>query len=140
MIAPFMSDDALLPERAWLRPFLSPVLPKGWERFPGNESGNAGSWRAAGAAGAGRGLAVILSGAVELDGRRWIHVSVSRRDRVPSYEDLALIKRVFIGRDKRALQLFVPEAEHVNVHRFCLHLWHCLDGDGLPDFRAQGQV
>ena len=28
-----------------------------------------------------------------------------------------------------------PERKfHVNIHPFCLHLWCCLDGDGLPEF------
>lgn len=129
-----MPDAALTLERAWLEPFLTPTLPPGWTRSIGHETSNGAGWRSK------VGLAVILSGCVELDGRRWVHVSVSRRDRVPSYDDLALIKRLFIGRERRAVQVFVPESEHVNLHRFCLHLWHCVDGDGLPDFRAGGQV
>lgn len=129
-----LSDHALTPERVWLAPFLSPSLPPGWTRSDMHETSNGAGWRSK------SGLGVILSGAVELDDRRWVHVSVSRRDRVPSYEDLALVKRIFVGRERRAVQLFVPESEHVNLHRYCLHLWHCVDGDGLPDFRAGGQV
>lgn len=56
----------------------------------------------------------------------WLHVSVSREDRTPSYEDLHLVKRLFIGDHRDCVQYFPPRSEHVNVHPFCLHLWHCL--------------
>lgn len=130
----FVEIGAMAPERTWLGPFLSPTLPAGWSRIPSQETANGAAWRSR------DGVMVVVSGAVELDERRWVHVSLSRRDRMPSHEDLTRIKRLFIGPDRRALQLFVPEDEHVNFHRFCLHLWHCLDGDGLPDFRAGGLV
>lgn len=79
-------------------------------------------------------LKVIISGAVELDGKKWIHVSLSRKSRVPTYAEIAIVKRIFIGRDKKAVQVFAPESQHVNIHPYCLHLWHCVDGDPLPDF------
>lgn len=80
------------------------------------------------------GQAVIASVSREPDGRRWLHVSTSFAARLPSYAELCEVKRLFIGADRRALQLFVPTAEHVNIHPHTLHLWHCVDGDGLPDF------
>jgi hypothetical protein len=45
---------------------------------------------------------------------------------------------MFIGDGRKAIQVFAPVAEHVNIHEFCLHLWHCLDGDPLPDFTRGG--
>lgn len=83
------------------------------------------------------GLAVITSASRERDGKRWLHVSLSRAKRVPSYEDLAHVKRVFVGEDRFAVQVFAPRAQHVNLHPNCLHLWCCLDGHPLPDF-SQG--
>ena len=83
------------------------------------------------------GLQVIASVAQESDGKAWLHVSLSRRNRLPNYGDLCAVKREFIGPDKLALQLFVPEAEHVNLHPNCLHLWHCVDGDPVPKFAKQ---
>lgn len=79
------------------------------------------------------GLYVIVSGAVELDGKRWIHLSVSRKSRIPTYEDIALAKKLFIGRERKAIQVFAKESEHVNIHPYCLHLWSC-DEEILPDF------
>lgn len=81
-------------------------------------------------------LMVIVSGNTEADGKRWIHVSYSRPSRIPSYEDLCLVKDRFIGADRQAISVHPPASQHVNLHATCLHLFHCLDGDGLPDFRG----
>jgi len=80
------------------------------------------------------GLIVIESVNKEQDGKLWKHVSLSRRSRLPSYEDMKLVKDKFIGEDKLAIQIFVPKSEHVNIHEYCLHLWCCLDENVLPDF------
>lgn len=87
------------------------------------------------------GLLVIISKAIELDSHEWIHLSVSRRSRIPSYEDLALVKKHFLG-DRHAYQCFVPESEHVNIHPYVLHLWARVDGAAvLPDFtRGAGSI
>jgi len=88
-----------------------------------------------------RGLSVIISGGVELDGRAWIHVSLSRRSRMPTYDDLALVKRLFIGADYKAIMVFPPDSEKVNIHRYCLHLFRCVGYDPLPDFtRGSGSL
>jgi len=86
----------------------------------------------------GDNLAVIASGATEKDGRRWLHVSLSRPSRLPSWEDLREVKDTFIGKDRKAVQVLPPEAEYVNRHPHVLHLWSCFDGDVLPDFRREG--
>lgn len=81
------------------------------------------------------GLLVLISGCTESDGRRWIHVSASHRNRPPTWEKMCEVKRLFIGPDRRAIQIHPPESEYVNLHPYCLHLWACIDDDGLPDFR-----
>jgi hypothetical protein len=85
-------------------------------------------------------LMVIVTGGVEGDGKRWLHVSMSRPDELPSYNDMCMVKEIFIGANKKAMQIFAPASEHVNISQFVLHLWHCIDGDGLPDFRRAGQL
>jgi len=82
----------------------------------------------------GLGLTVIVSVAQEADNRAWLHVSCSRPDRLPSYDDLCLVKAEFVGADRKAIQVFPAQAEHVNIHLYCLHLFSCLDEDPLPDF------
>ena len=79
------------------------------------------------------GVVVIISGQIE-SGKRWLHVSLSRKGRMPEYSDISLVKKVFIGEDLKAIMVFPERKYYVNIHRFCLHLWACLDGDGLPEF------
>lgn len=75
------------------------------------------------------------------DGGWWLHVSVSRGKYIPSYADLADVKRVFVGGDTQALQIFPKRERHVNIHPNCLHLWARLDTeDGLPDFGREGTI
>lgn len=85
-------------------------------------------------------LRVIISEDVELDGKKWIHLSCSRAGVMPSYYDLRRIKETFIGRDKKAIQVLPGMAQHINIHPWCLHLFHCPDGDGLPDFTRGGDT
>ena len=80
------------------------------------------------------GLFIIASVQTEQDNKQWVHVSFSRQKKLPSYKDLILVKNTFIGKNKKAIQIFPEEDKHVNIMPYCLHLWHCLDEDPLPDF------
>lgn len=83
-------------------------------------------------------LLVSLSANVERDGRRWAHLAASRTRRLPDYNDLVEIKRVFLGPDLVAVHVFPRGEEHFNFAPNCLHLWACLDGDAVPDLRHPG--
>lgn len=85
-------------------------------------------------------LAVLVSTASPADGSTWYHVSVSHRDRIPLYEELAKVKKAFIGAEREALQVFPREDQHVNHHPRCLHLWSRLDGPVMPDLRKYEPV
>lgn len=85
-------------------------------------------------------LRVTCSARTEADGKRWMHVSCGRPDRLPSWDELVLVKETFIGAERLAIQVIPPRAQHVNIHPNVLHLWCCLDGDPTPDFRVNGQV
>jgi hypothetical protein len=63
-------------------------------------------------------LVVVVSGS-----GGWDHVSVSRRNRCPSWPEMEQIKRLFFDDTETAMQLHVPSADHVNDHPYCLHLW-----------------
>ena len=71
-----------------------------------------------------KGLKVIISA-----GAGWEHVSVSRKSRVPTYDDMAWIAQTFWRRDQTVMQLHVPAADHINVAEHCLHLWRPIDQD-----------
>lgn len=77
----------------------------------------------------------MYSGDVEQDGLKWIHLSVSRENRLPSWVDMIRAKDAWLGPESKAIQVFPPKAEYVNISDV-LHLWECIDNPHvLPDFR-----
>jgi hypothetical protein len=115
-----------------LSQYVRTVLPDGWRIVQPFGDGYAYEERT--------GLRVIVSTA-DYDDREWMHVSVSRKDRIPSYEDLKYVKEIMVGNDRWAAQLFPPAADHVNIHQFCLHLWVPLTGSlPWPNFGEGGTI
>lgn len=78
------------------------------------------------------GLAAIID-TLTIDGREWRHLSVSRRSRTPSHEDMMAAAEAFLDRDHVALSIYPRRSEWVNVHEFCLHLWQPIGFDPVPD-------
>ncbi len=115
-------------------------LPKGWVRVEGCVFRRTG-------------LAVLCDAGHEEDGRRWLHVSLSRSDgAMPRWEDIVEVRRIFVPSHLSAYQVVPRPSEHYDAKARghvpigmggleVLHLWACLDGDVLPDFlRARGGV
>lgn len=73
------------------------------------------------------GLRVIHSYAM-VDGTWWDHISVSRRSKLPSWDDLKVVKKFFIGDDREAAQILPKAEDYVNLAKYCLHLWAMLEG------------
>lgn len=85
--------------------------------------------------GTGIGSLIVSSTDLPDDPTVWTHASVAYTDRLPTYDDLCLLKRAVWGDDGYAYQVFVPASEHVNIHEFALHLWGRADGSPvLPEF------
>lgn len=61
----------------------------------------------------------------------WEHVSVSRRDRPPLWEEMCQIKDLFWEPDDCVVQFHPPRSDYVNVHANCLHLWRPV-GEVIP--------
>jgi hypothetical protein len=57
------------------------------------------------------------------DGFGWEHVSVSLVNRVPSWREMCMVKRMFWDAEDVVVQFHPPESEYVNMHPHCLHLW-----------------
>lgn len=57
------------------------------------------------------------------DGMGWEHVSVSRPDRIPTWDEMCRVKAMFWGDDDCVMQLHPPKRDWVNNHNRCLHLW-----------------
>ena len=63
-------------------------------------------------------LRIISSGA-----DLWEHVSVSCKDRCPTWEEMAKVKELFWGDKETVLQFHPRKDKYRNVHPYCLHLW-----------------
>jgi hypothetical protein len=63
---------------------------------------------------------------IAASGGGWDHVSVSLETRCPTWAEMSLIHRTFFKPDETAMQLHVPEKDHINTHPFVLHLWRPL--------------
>ncbi len=107
--------------------FLNRDLPGHWVSV--DESIDGGAWQHRVAP-----LQVIATIELAPDRSRWLHVSVIHRERIPTYGELAKVKREFIGDGRGAIMVFPPQSEHVNIHPNCLHLYRPLSEWPLPDF------
>ena len=74
----------------------------------------------------GQAVMVIAS-----DGAGWEHVSVSRRDRCPTWDEMCQVKDMFWDQEDCVVQFHPPRSEYVNFHPYCLHLWRPIAGDPL---------
>lgn len=63
---------------------------------------------------------------VSKDAGLW-HLSISRKDRLPNYDELKSARYQYLPDVKYAVQIFPPEEDFVNLHSFCLHLWEPKD-------------
>jgi len=69
--------------------------------------------------------------------QKWLHVSLSRADRLPSWAELSKVKEEFIGEHTAAYHVIPSKADHINLHSFCMHLWSPLDGlERLPNMQS----
>ena len=68
-------------------------------------------------------LFVISSGRAPQNGTDWEHVSVSLRDRVPTWEEMCRIKVFFWKPEEVVMQLHPAESEYIDDCVTCLHLW-----------------
>ena len=52
----------------------------------------------------------------------WEHVSVSMKDRTPTWAEMCEIKDMFWDEEDCVVQYHPPKSDHVNIHEHCLHL------------------
>lgn len=93
----------------------------------------------------GDGMVVILSASRwpndAIPERVWLHVSMSFRNKLPTYQDMCEVKRLFIGPHLRAIQIFAEGSQHVNICETALHLGAEVNNNlQLPDFGAWGSI
>jgi len=64
-----------------------------------------------------------LLGIIVSDGEGWDHVSVSLKNRCPTWEEMCWVKDLFFEPHEVVMQLHPAKSEYVNHHPYCLHLW-----------------
>lgn len=64
------------------------------------------------------------------DAGYWLHMSVSRIGKIPSWDELKKAKETFFG-NRAAVQLFPPKESWLSIAE-CLHLYSRLDADTVP--------
>ena len=62
----------------------------------------------------------------------WRHVSVSREDRYPNWDEIVNIRYQFFNEDVEVVMYLPPKREYINLHPNCFHLWQRLDRVELP--------
>lgn len=56
-------------------------------------------------------------------GYGWDHVSVSRIDACPTWDEMQQVRGITFTPDEWVVQYSPPESEHIGVHPRCLHMW-----------------
>lgn len=85
------------------------------------------------------GLLVICTVGKYDDEKEWVHLSYSRKNRIPDYKDTKLILKHFVG-NRKSIMVFPEEKNYVNISENCLHLFICNDKDPLPEFSHGGII
>jgi len=56
-------------------------------------------------------------------GMGWDHVSVSRQDRCPTWDEMEYVRTLFFDESEWVVQFSAPRSKHINIHPNCLHMW-----------------
>jgi len=62
----------------------------------------------------------------------WLHLSISRSSRLPTWADLCAARDELGYADRTLCKLLPPATHWLNVHEYTLHLFCRLDGETVP--------
>ena len=68
----------------------------------------------------------------------WEHVSVSLRDRCPTWDEMCFVKDLFWMDGECVVQFHPHKSEYINMHPLCLHLGKPVNPRPLPPSIAVG--
>lgn len=80
-----------------------------------DEYGNNGAFRVP--------LGTKYAAVIASDGELWEHVSVSFKDRCPTWDEMCMVKALFWDGEDCVIQYHPPSSAHINCHPYCLHMW-----------------
>lgn len=63
------------------------------------------------------------------DNEGWEHVSVSLKNRTPTWEEMNFIKNIFWEENECVIQYHPPKKDYVNFNLYVLHLWRPINQD-----------
>ena len=63
-----------------------------------------------------------------IPGPPWDHVSVSKIDKPPTWEEMCYVKSLFFEEDECVVQFHPAKSQYVNIHPNVLHLWKLANG------------
>jgi hypothetical protein len=72
---------------------------------------------------------------------KW-HISVSRPDRLPSWDEIRDVRYAIAPDDVTMAMILPPKSSYINIHPNCLHLWEMAPSDfeippGIVDGRGR---
>lgn len=62
----------------------------------------------------------------------WLHISVSRRTKTPTWQEMETARAELGYVDRLFIQMHPPRAHWLNLHQHCLHMFSRIDGDAIP--------
>lgn len=58
------------------------------------------------------------------------HVSVSKKKKIPTWEEMCFVKDLCFEDEEIVIQIHPKKSEYVNLHENCLHLWRNVEIEG----------
>ena len=89
------------------------------------------------------------------NGGGWDHVSVSFKDRTPSWDEMCRVKDMFFYPEETCIEYHPKRSEYVNQHQYCLHIWRpqeteiplppswmvgCKEGESLSEVMEKAEI
>lgn len=57
------------------------------------------------------------------NGGGWDHVSVSHKNRCPTWAEMCIIKDIFFDEEECCVEYHPAKSKYVNIYPNCLHIW-----------------
>lgn len=57
------------------------------------------------------------------NGDGWDHVSVSLKNRCPTWDEMCAVKDIFFSENECCVEYHPAKKDYVNLHPYCLHIW-----------------
>ena len=59
---------------------------------------------------------------------RLLHISISREDRYPSWDEIKAVREALLPMDTDFMMMFPKRGHYINEHKNCFHIWQTPEG------------